>query len=518
MQLLTAALENLPDLVLVVDRKCRIVFSNRSLGGISASALIGKDLLELTPTAHRAAVRGHIASVFGDGRRCIDNEHAVGSGHDRRTYQNVYCPVRGEGSTKVEQVLITSRDVTRRRRLEERLRENTRQLETAQRVAGMGHWIWDTRTDRLHWSPGLYAIAGLPQNTPMDSKAFFAHVHPDDRERVRRAIGEVIRTGRRREFDHRLIRPDGAVRSFHCCAERLDTDGRGAQLVGTARDVTSDKQQALERRTLLAQTRAALRSRDVFLAIAAHELKTPLTTMKLQLQHLLLSGRGALAPLSAARAEEKLRAALDQIDRVHALVERVVELPELIAGEVAVDPRRGELCQIVARTVERHRRDAARRGVMLVTRLPGGVDGEWDARRIEEVLDQLLSNAIKFGAGHPVEVGVEGRGSGARIWVSDQGMGVAPEDRKRIFGRFARAAPDRHYGGVGLGLWVAQQLVHAMDGRIRVSSRPGHGATFWVSLPRIPRGAREQTQQPPAEAEAEARVAASSEAEAAAAV
>lgn len=481
---LSSMLESLPELVIAVDSRCRIAFCNRSLAGVAASALVGRDLLSLTPQEHRAAVRSHIASVFGDGRRCVENEHTIGPPHERRSYENVYCPVRGEGTAEVDKVLIVSRDITPRKRTEERLRQSARRLEAAQQVARMGHWEWDIRTDRVHWSAELYRMAALPVNTPISSKIFFALVHPDDRQRVRRVLDGVNRTGRRREFEHRIARADGSVRILHCCAERVDHGGRHQQLVGTARDITRDKEVELERRHLLAQARAAMRSRDAFLAIAAHELKTPLTTMKLQLQHLLLSWRGVLKPLPSGQVQAKIDAALDQIERVRGLVDRVVEMPELVAGEVELKRAPGDLRDVVRRVVDRHQREADKRGCDLTVQVPHPVEGRWDARRITELLEQLMSNALKFGAGKQVEVGVEARRNIARLWVRDRGMGIRPEDRRRIFARFERAVPDRHYGGVGLGLWVAHKLVRAMDGRIRVESSPGEGATFWVTLPR----------------------------------
>jgi signal transduction histidine kinase len=111
--------------------------------------------------------------------------------------------------------------------------------------------------------------------------------------------------------------------------------------------------------------------------------------------------------------------------------------------------------------------------------------GEWDRLRLEQVLDNLVANAVKFGAGHPVEVSAEaGAEDGSvRLEVSDHGIGISPEDQRRIFDRFERAVPATHYGGLGLGLWIVRNIVQAHGGDIRVESEPGKGSRFEVTLP-----------------------------------
>jgi signal transduction histidine kinase len=109
--------------------------------------------------------------------------------------------------------------------------------------------------------------------------------------------------------------------------------------------------------------------------------------------------------------------------------------------------------------------------------------GRWDRLRLEQVVTNLVSNALKYGERKPVDIVVSSNGFSATLAVRDQGIGIPPEHLERIFGRFERAVSSRHYGGLGLGLYIAHHVVEAMDGSIRVSSRPGHGSTFEVTLP-----------------------------------
>jgi signal transduction histidine kinase len=121
--------------------------------------------------------------------------------------------------------------------------------------------------------------------------------------------------------------------------------------------------------------------------------------------------------------------------------------------------------------------------------------GHWDRQRLEMVFTNLLSNAVKFGAHRPIAVTARAVGGDVIVQVRDEGIGVAPEDHERIFERFGRAVSGRHYGGFGLGLWMAREAVRAQGGDITVQSRPGEGATFTVRLPR--RGPSNKTESPP---------------------
>jgi signal transduction histidine kinase len=118
----------------------------------------------------------------------------------------------------------------------------------------------------------------------------------------------------------------------------------------------------------------------------------------------------------------------------------------------------------------------------------GPVIGTWDRQRLEQVVHTLLSNAMKFGAGSPIEVTIESSDGVARLAMQDHGIGIAPEDQERIFRQFERAVSVRHYGGFGVGLWIARQIVEAHGGTIRVESESGAGARFIVELPKKPRG------------------------------
>jgi signal transduction histidine kinase len=159
------------------------------------------------------------------------------------------------------------------------------------------------------------------------------------------------------------------------------------------------------------------------------------------------------------------------------------EEPVLFRSEVLLD----ELARDV---VSRFEEDAARSGCQISVEAGDVVAGNWDASRLDQVVTNLLTNALKFGAGKPIAIRVEARDHVARLVVEDHGIGIDPVQQQKIFNRFERAGSSRHFGGLGLGLYISRRLVEAHHGTISVASQPDAGATFTVELP-FARGADE---------------------------
>jgi signal transduction histidine kinase len=240
---------------------------------------------------------------------------------------------------------------------------------------------------------------------------------------------------------------------------------------------------AVENAWLFERSEQAVHARDEFIAIAAHELRTPLTALSLQLGTLVRSLSQRPAFESVLR---KLQLAVKQVARLARLVDSLLDVGRIHSGrlELAREPVR--LDELVRTTTERFREQFERAGCTLLLRLEDDVVGEWDRLRIEQVLTNLLSNAAKFGAGRPIEVEVSRAGSRALLRVRDHGVGMDAQALSRIFGRFEQAVSPREYGGLGLGLYLAKEIVEAHGGQLHATSRPGEGATFTVELPALP--------------------------------
>jgi PAS domain S-box-containing protein len=237
---------------------------------------------------------------------------------------------------------------------------------------------------------------------------------------------------------------------------------------------------ALQNVDLYDQAQAAVRLRDDFLSVASHELRTPLTTLKLQVSA-ALSEMGK-AGVADARLERFRR--LDvQVERMTMLVNQLLDVARVSSGRLALDVDEVDLGRLTEEVVDWFKDQAARAHCEVLLTAEPRVVGRWDPNRIGQVIANLLSNALKYGAGKPVEVSVERVAGRARLVIEDHGIGVAPEDQARIFERFERAASVRNYGGLGLGLWISKQIVEKHGGSIAVASRPAAGARFVVELP-----------------------------------
>ena len=236
---------------------------------------------------------------------------------------------------------------------------------------------------------------------------------------------------------------------------------------------------------LIAELREAVRARDEFVSIAAHELRNPMTPILLQVHRVL-----AMVRRSDRCRPEILTPQVELLERaVEEFVRRataLLDVSRIAAGNLRIEATEVNLSRVAQQVADRLVPAARMAQCAVESNLQGGVIGMWDRLAVEQIVENLLSNALKFGAGRPVRVLLRSDGLTAQLTVQDQGIGISKADRARIFERFERAVVRREHGGVGLGLWLANQLVQAMGGAIAVESAPGEGASFTVVLPREP--------------------------------
>ncbi len=255
----------------------------------------------------------------------------------------------------------------------------------------------------------------------------------------------------------------------------------GPAEVALAQEFARRAAQAIDSSRLYAEAQRAVRLREDFLSIAGHELKTPLTALSLQIQTLR---RRLERP---ERDDEALAHSAEtadrQVRRLGALVQQLLDVSRLTSGRLDLEPEDVELVALVQEVASRFEGAQARGGSELTIRANGPLWGRWDRLRVDQIVTNLMTNAFRYGRGRPVEVTLSSRGPLAHLSVRDGGIGIAPKDQKRIFGRFERAASQRNYGGVGLGLWIVSELLLALGGSVRVESQLDQGATFFVELP-----------------------------------
>ncbi|PTL76002.1 ATP-binding protein [Vitiosangium sp. GDMCC 1.1324] len=227
----------------------------------------------------------------------------------------------------------------------------------------------------------------------------------------------------------------------------------------------------------------AIRLRETFLSVAAHELRTPLLPLQLRLQSLLRRSRGG-SPVELSMLLGEVAAAERQTKQLGQLVDELLDVSNLSVGNpLTLRRERVELCEVVAGVLDEMKRQLDASGSEVRQELHAPAVGSWDRRRLEQVVKGLLRNALKFGEGRPIDVSVKPRDGSVLLVVRDRGIGMSEHDRAHVFDRFSRGVSEQHYGGLGLGLYLARQLVEAHGGTIFVESRPGEGSTFTVVLP-----------------------------------
>jgi PAS domain S-box-containing protein len=287
-------------------------------------------------------------------------------------------------------------------------------------------------------------------------------------------------------------RTSGRTRAVRASAAPVNDGERQLGAVIILEDITEQKRLRLAEREAEAQrmrsqyAEAAVRQRDEFMAVAAHELRSPLTALQLKLQGVLKKAREH--PLGESLTT-RLERALLHTDRLSQLIERLLDVSRIANDRLELKREPGELGRLVRDFVDDFQEHATAAGCEVELTIFGDTSGKWDHFRLRQVLVNLLSNAFKFAAGKPVRISVEDADAGVRLTVADHGGGISSADAERIFGRFERAVSVRHYGGMGLGLFIVRHIVERHGGTIAVHSTPGGGATFVIELPRNEPGA-----------------------------
>lgn len=279
------------------------------------------------------------------------------------------------------------------------------------------------------------------------------------------------------ELEVKLRRRDGHL-GWHLCRAVPEYDPSSRKLVGWLGTFTDCD--ALKRAADTAKV--AVRARDEFLSIASHELRTPLTTLGLRLDGLAkeLRASGAMGP--ASRIETKMASALRQTGRLVTLVDSLLNVSRITGGRLVLQPQVFDMIEAIRDVIDRIAELATGAGVTVSLDAAGPIVGRWDRLRIEQIVDNLLVNAIKYAAHAPVEVTVAARKETVEIAVQDHGPGIPDAEQERIFGPFERAVSSRNYGGLGLGLFIARQNALAHGGSLRLTNAEP-GAKFVVELP-----------------------------------
>lgn len=230
----------------------------------------------------------------------------------------------------------------------------------------------------------------------------------------------------------------------------------------------------------------AVKARDEFLSIASHELKTPLTSMLLHIQSILHSVRNvSLAQFSVDHLMKMLESAEVQSKRASKMVNDLLNVSLITTGRMDLEKEQVNLSEMVTQMLVHFEERIKRDNYKLTTNIQEDVTGTWDRIRIEQVITNLIGNALKYGNHKPIYILVRKLGNTAEFMIQDRGIGIPEEVQKRIFDRFDRGVNNGNNAikGLGIGLYITSQIVKAHQGKIVVRSKEAKGTTFTISLP-----------------------------------
>jgi|GEM_PF-1520812 len=379
-------------------------------------------------------------------------------------------------------IVVTSRDISQRKRDEEQLRLSEARLNMALEATQDALWDWDFVTGEMYVSPRWLARLGLDPRTPvLPQQEMDARTHPDDIAGVREAVlGHLAGRTPAYEREYRVRDAAGEWSWVLARGQAVERDGNGrvTRMLGTASDVTARKHQEAELLRAKEAAERANRAKSEFLANVSHEIRTPMNGI-LGMVEL------ALDDALAQEQRDRLRLVHDSARSLLAIINDLLDLAKIEAGKFVLDPTRFALREEVELTLRSLALRAQERGLELsctiATEVPAQVVGDPD--RLRQVLVNLVGNAIKFTEQGRVAVRVRAApGPAPRVVfeIEDTGIGIPPERLRAIFVPFEQADPSttRRFGGTGLGLTIASRLVGLMGGEIGVASEVGVGSTF----------------------------------------
>ncbi len=478
-------LENAADAVITINGEGTVQLFNttaETMFGYASSEVVGQNVKMLMPEPYRSEHDDYLhhhqttgeKRIIGIGRE-VQGQHKDGS----------IFPINlsvGEAHYNSHTLFVgTITDLTDLKSKEQSLREFTNRLDLATRAGGIGVWDYNVHTGILNCDDRMYELYGVKRDSISCLYAdWHKMLHPDDRKQAEKKVNEAFMGGRHFDAEFRIIRPDGEVRHIQASGLVLyDKAGQGQRMIGVNLDISDRKES--EQTMLLAKQAAedASRQKSAFLNVMSHELRTPLTVILGYLPLLKNIERMPNAEVIAKIADDMDLSGQHLME----MINDVLDISKIEAGQLNLHTEQVQLLPLFKDMQRKFSHPAQQKGIEIKIECDD-FSFMVDARRLRQILTNLIGNALKFTPKGSISVHAEHTDEVLSIMVSDTGIGIPEAEQAHIFDTFRQVddSSTRNAGGSGLGLAITRRLVELHGGTIQLQSTPGVGTSFTFTI------------------------------------
>jgi PAS domain S-box-containing protein len=406
--------------------------------------------------------------------------HRIANG-DIKTVELFISPAELRGKTMLFSIV---HDISERIRIEQELHFSEARWQAAIEGSGDGVWDWNPITGEVSYSHQWRNMLGIDETVSSEGFGeWLERIHPDDKDSFSNSINKLLTN--ENDFythEHRMLAHDGSYKWVLDKGKIIECneDGVPSRVIGTSKDISERKLFEMSLRQTLETEKELNEMKSRFVSIASHEFRTPLASILISADSLLSYWKTMEVP----QINDRLHKIIRQVNHLTEIVNEVLQLSRIEQKKIDLKPSEVDIADLCNQVAETFNSDPANKNRVKVITIHEGIKMRLDQRLMLQVINNLVSNAVKFSKGDSVvKVEIDRDKAGISIKVTDHGIGISPEDQKHIFTPFFRGLNANSIQGNGLGLSIVKESVQLHGGTIRFTSESGAGSTFSVHLP-----------------------------------